>query len=157
MDCNNIALYKNMIGCSITELKTELFQIIEKVQFDVSIICRVKDEKTLRKKMVLKKSNSVFEIKDVYGFRILVSNTEEAYIVLDLIRNYFQIHLEHDYLENPKIRLDKPHLAGKSLKLLQITSYKNKVPFEIQITTFHFNKSNELLHDGYHKEKYLQP
>jgi len=104
--------------------------------------------------MILVKTESIIDIDDVYAFRILVSSANEAYLVLKALTKSFRGFLDHDYIANPKTRPDKPHLDGKSLKLLQFIAYKNNVPFEIQITTFEWNESNELLHDEYHREKY---
>jgi len=149
-----IFLYQQLIDCSIESLTEEVLSIAETASRRVVLSCRVKDSSTLAKKMIAKSTKSIMDIHDVYGIRVLVFSVSEAYAVLKAITDFFPSFLDHDYIANPKTRSDKPHLAGKSLRLLQVIAQKNSVPFEIQITTFEFNDCNELLHEEYHREKY---
>lgn len=151
---NLISQYQKAIDCSIDELASEIFSLANKISSDAKIIYRIKNLETLKKKMVLKRVTSVFDIDDVYGLRILVPTISKSYRVQRLIANTFHCFLDHDYIVKPKTRPDKPHLVGKGLRLLQIIAYKNGVPFEVQITTFEFNDENEKLHDEYYREKY---
>ena len=115
------------------------------------IVFRMKDQETLRKKMLLKSVESVFSIDDVYGVRIIVESVIDVYLVLWKISEIFDGYLDHDYIEKPKT---SPSVNGKMLRLIQFVAYKNRVPFEVQITTVAFNEVNELLHEGYHCRKY---
>lgn len=149
-----ITLYQKTIGCTIDELASEVLLLATTVSRDPKIYYRIKDSDVLEKKMTLKGVVSVFNIDDVYGLRILVSSVEESYAVTDVIIGAFVSFLDHDFIARPKTRPDKPHLVGKSLRLLQIVAYKNGVSFEVQVTTFEFNDENQSLHDEYHREKY---
>jgi len=151
---NHLSQYQRKIKCSVEELVKVIEKLIRPFVKKHQIFPQIKSLETLEKKMCLRKSKSIFEIKDVYRFRILVTSIDEIYTISKLILQKFEGYLDHDYIKNPKTRKDVPSLKGKSLKLLQIIVYKNKVPFEVQITTFKFNESNELLHKRYHKEKY---
>ena len=154
MSENLICLYQTSIGCSIEDLAREILKLATTVSPNSEISYRIKDQRILVRKMSLKNVRSVFDIDDVYGLRLLVSSVEESYDVLNVIGRFFRYVLDHDYIKEPKIRLDKPHLAGKSLRLIQIIAYRNGVRFEIQITTFDFDEENESLHGQYHDEKY---
>ncbi len=155
MSYKDLSLYQKKIGCSVGELAKTIKKTIAPLMLkDFCILNRIKNPDTLKKKKHLKKVKSVFEIEDVYAFRLLVSNINEVYMVSKLIMGMFDSYLDHNYIQNPKIRPDVSCLKGKSLRLLQMIAYKNEVPFEIQITTFKFNESNELLHERYHNEKY---
>lgn len=157
MKSKHISLYKSAIGCNIEDLARRLSLLTGKISRKFDVKYRVKNRETLGKKMILKNTSSVFEINDVYGLKVIVSSVEECYEVLGTVQIFFQCRLSHDYIANPKIRPDKPHLAGKSLRLIKIVAYKNNVPFEIQITTFEFDEMNESLHNEYHREKYFSP
>jgi|SRR3989344_801667 len=146
--------YKRAIDCPIEVLAEEILCLAERVSQQPQIRYRIKDADTLAKKMILKSAKSIFDIHDVYGFRVLTLSTEEAYAVQHKLIEAFGASIGHDYIAKPKTRPDKPHLDGKSLRLLQVIAYRNRVSFEIQITTFSFNEMNESLHDEYHREKY---
>lgn len=155
MSKKNLVLYKEKIGCSIEDLVRAIEEILNPLKLKNTIILhRIKYANTLRRKMILKRVSSVFDIEDIFGLRILVNKEYEAYKILKILQEKTIGYLDHDFIKNPKTRNDTPELKGKSLKLLQWISYKNKIPFEIQITTFEFNRKNELLHNRYHKEKY---
>lgn len=154
MVCENISIYQHYIGCSIEALAEEVHLAVSTVVENPSIIWRIKNPETLRKKMDIKNTQDVFLIDDVYGIRVVVDLVDEAYLVLSRITRAFSGFLDHDYIVEPKTRSDKPHLKGKKLRFLQFVAYKNTVPFEIQITTRDFHKHNELLHAEYHHEKY---
>lgn len=149
-----ISLYEASIGLSIEKLSKELLSIAREVTVNAEIRYRVKDVQVLAKKMVLKEVESVLKIHDVYGFRILVPSVGESCAVLELVTKTLPSFLDHDYIAKPKTRVDKPHLLGKSLRLIQVVAFRNGIPFEVQITTFEFNESNEALHAEYHREKY---
>ncbi len=154
MSHEQISSYQRLIGCSIHELAEEALCVAKTASSDATISCRVKNAETLAKKIALKKASSVLEINDVYALRVLVPSVKESYAVLNVIMRSFPSFLDHDYIANPKTRHDKPHLRGKSLRLIKVVAYRNNVPFEVQITTFEFNDGNELLHGEYHREKY---
>ncbi len=154
MISENIPMYLHRIGCSIEALAEEIRLVVNTVVENPSIEWRIKNPETLRKKMDFKKTRNVFLIDDVYGIRIIVDSVNEAYLALGRITRTFSGFLDHDYIEKPKTRSDKPHLKGKKLQLLQFIAYKNGVSFEIQIATKSFQKQNELLHAAYHQEKY---
>src|SRR3989338_5310596 len=149
-----ILLYRKLIGCSIEFIADEIATTVKPVlSQSPTISYRIKSQDTLAKKMIKKKY--FFFIVGFFFFCVFFfSSANEAYLVLKALTKSFRGFLDHDYIANPKTRPDKPHLDGKSLKLLQFIAYKNNVPFEIQITTFEWNESNELLHDEYHREKY---
>ena len=154
MDQELISLYQRSIGCSIDDLAKKILGIAKTVSRDSKILYRIKDSQTLEKKMALKRAASVFDIDDVYGLRILTSSVEKSYKIANAVFRVFPGHIDHDFIANPKIRLDKPHLKEGGLRMLQIVVYKNKTPFEVQITTFEFNDINESYHDQYHRERY---
>jgi len=149
----SILLYQEQIGCTIDVLAMEIQLIANSVAKNPLVTSRVKDPKTLEKKMQKKNLQSVFLIDDVYGIRIIVESVDETYEVLKKMLEVFPGYLDHDYIKEPKVRINKPH-KGKVLRLLQFIAYKNDIPFEIQITTFVFHAMNELLHEGYHRKKY---
>lgn len=149
----NISLYQKRIGSSIDMLANEVRQIVGVIAKNPLVTFRVKDPETLRKKMLLKNTQDIFLIDDVYGIRILVESLNEAYEVLLKISQTFSGYLDHDFIKDPGVRIHEPH-KGKLLRLLQFVAYRNGVPFEIQITTVYFNEENELLHEGYHRRKY---
>lgn len=155
MTSENILMYQHRIGCSVEALAEEIRLVVNTVVGNPSIKWRIKNPETLRKKMDFKKTQNVFLIDDIYGIRIVVGSVNEAYLALSKVTQTFSGFLDHDYIEKPKIRSDKPHLEGKKLQLLQFVAYKNGVSFEIQITTRSFHKQNELLHAQYHQEKYF--
>ncbi len=153
MSQENIYLYQEAIKCSIETLTKTIEEALRSLtSIDFCILRRVKNPETLRKKMCLKKADSVFKIEDVYGFRILTSTTDEVYVVSELITKLFDNYVDHDYIKTPKILPEQTHL--ESLRLLQIVAYKNEIPFEIQITTFEYHEINESLHERYHQKKY---
>lgn len=154
MISKNISMYLHRIGCSIEALAEEIRLVVNTVVENPSIEWRIKSPETLEKKMDFKKTRNVFLIDDVYGMRVIVGSVNEAYLALSEITRVFSGFLDHDYIEKPKTRSDKPHLKGKKLQFLQFIAYKNGVSFEIQITTRSFHKRNELLHAEYHQEKY---
>jgi len=149
----NISLYQKRIGSSIDVLANEMRQIIDAIAKNPLITFRVKDPETLRKKMLLKNTQDIFLIDDVYGIRILVESVNEAYEVLLKVSQTFSGYLDHDFIKEPGVRIHEPY-KGKLLRLLQFVAYRNGAPFEIQITTVAFNGVNELLHEGYHCRKY---
>lgn len=149
----HILLYQQHIGCTINTLAKEVQQIASAVAGNPLVIFRVKDPETLRKKMKLKGASSVFSIDDVYGIRVIIESVEEAYRVLAEVSRVFMGYIDHDYIEEPKIRLNEPH-KGEAFRLLQFIAYKNGTSFEIQITTHVFHAVNELLHEEYHRRKY---
>ena len=157
MDQELIVLYQRAINCPIDALAREVLNLAERVSQNPRVSYRVKGSQELAKKMDLKKTESIFDIDDVYGMRILVFSVEEVYAVMTVIRKSFPSFLDHDYIATPKTRFDKPHLIGKCLRLLQVIAYRNAIPFEVQVTTFEFNNMNESLHDEYHREKYNLP
>lgn len=154
MAYEDILTYQHQIGCSIETLAKEVYLVASTAVRNLSIYWRIKTPETLRKKMGIKNVQNPFLIDDVYGIRILVDSVNEAYLILNKIAQTFPGFLDHDYIAKPKTRVDKLHLKGKKLQLLQFIAYKNGVSFEIQITTKSFHKNNELFHVGYHKEKY---
>ena len=148
--------YRQAIGCDIDELVNEITRLAKSISKEVKVLRRVKDSDILRRKMVLKGAKSIFEIDDVYGLRILTSSVEKAYMILHSVMNEYPSTLDHDYIANPKVNPEKPHLKRESLRMLQVILYKNKVPFEVQITTFRFNEINESFHEQYHRKRYGQ-
>ncbi len=150
---DNVLLYQQQIGCNIKALAEEVQRIASAVVKNPLVTFRVKDPKTLRRKMELKGVSSVFSIDDVYGIRVIVKSVEEAYRVLTEVSRVSIGYLDHDYFKAPRA---VPSVNGKTLRLLQFVAYKNGVPFEIQITTIAFHEVNESLHDGYHRRRYNQ-
>jgi len=144
-------MYRERIGCSIDELAEELWCIANAVVKNPKVVFRVKDPETLRKKMFLKRAESVFLIDDVYGVRIIVESIVDVYLVLWEISEKLEGYLDHEYIEKPNM---SPSVDGKTLRLIQFVAYKNWVPFEVQITTVAFNEVNETLHERYHLRKY---
>lgn len=149
-----ITLYEERINCPIDQLGKAVLSIAYTSNINPYVSWRVKDSSTLEKKMRLKNTSNVFLINDVYGIRVLVDTVEQVYAVLTVIQDAFPGFIGHDYVACPKTRTDKPHLIGKSLRLIQFVAYKNGVPFEIQITTNEFHTLNEKLHEEYHLDKY---
>ena len=145
-----IALYEDRIRIAIDKLAAEIQHIADTVAQNPYVAFRVKDPETLEKKMLLKKTEDVFSIDDIYGIRVIVESPEEAYSVLARISEAFPVYLDHDYIKEPKT-----NLRGEMLRLLQFIAYRNGVPFEIQITTAAFHEVNEPLHAEYHRKKYL--
>lgn len=149
-----ITLYEKTINFRIDHLAKLVHNLAKMSIKNPEIFWRIKNPYTLEKKMRLKNTVNVFLINDVYGIRVLVDTVEEAYTVLAHVQDAFPGIIGHDYIACPKTRTDKPHLIGKSLRLIQFIAYKNKVPFEIQITTKEFHQLNERLHTEYHLDKY---
>lgn len=154
MSSAHIDSYVKAVGCSIDQLGEAVLTIARTSSINPQVNWRIKDPSTLEKKMRLKNTLNIFLINDVYGIRVLVDTVKEAYAVLIAIQNSFLGFVGHDYIATPKTRTDKPHLIGKSLRLIQFVAYKNHAPFEIQITTKEFHKLNERLHEEYHLDKY---
>ena len=150
----DLVLYENKICCKIELLGSEIKTLAENVSHKPIVIYRVKHPETLLKKKRLKVADDVFLIHDIYGIRVIVRTTEEAYAVLGEVKKLYPGFIDHDYIQKPKVRADKPELEGKSLRMLQYIGYRNDVPFEIQITTTEFNEINESFHEQYHNEKY---
>lgn len=148
--------YIEKIKCNAEDLAEELLRIAKKISKKAEIIYRIKDPQKIRRKLKLKKASSVFKLDDVFGFRILVPTIEEIRLVKIMIVSKYKSKLDHDYISEPKVRPEKTQLAGKKLRLMQIISYKNSVPFEIQITTPEFDIENESVHEQYSREKYPQ-
>ena len=154
MTHKNISIYQQHIGSTINALAGEVRRTASTIAKNPLVTFRIKNPKTLKKKMLLKNTQSIFSINDIYGIRIIVESVDEAYGVLEKISQTFSGFLDHDYIKKPKTRPSEPGLKGKMLRLLQFIAHKNGVPFEIQITTAVFHKMNELLHKGYHCKKY---
>lgn len=152
--CKDILLYKERIGISIEALAEEIIKALQAVAPELVVSYRIKDPTTLQKKIVLKNAQNVFSIDDVYGFRVLVETEDQAYLVLREIEKFYSGYLDHNYLSHPKTRPDDPALRGKKLRMLQYIACKNKVSFEVQITTFEYHEMNESLHATYHLRKY---
>ena len=151
MSEDKLKAYRTQIGCSIESLFQEIKETVNITTKGVEIWYRVKDPRTLTKKMKLKEVSSVFDINDIYGIRILVNSIDETYAALEEIKTRFPGYLDHDYISQPKVR-DKS--LGPGLRLLQYVAYRNEIPFEIQITTRAFNKVNESYHQAYHHRRY---
>lgn len=150
----NIDLYIHRLGWRIEDLAEEIKKLALRATEEVEVIYRIKDPKTLEKKMGLKGTDDVFQIHDVYGFRILVSTESQVYQVLDVLKSNFSGFVDHDYIASPKVRSDRPKWDQKSLRLVQFVAYQREVPFEVQITTRSYHRVNETMHNRYHKEKY---
>ncbi len=144
-----LATYQERIGISIDVLREEVHCAAVAVAHSVVTSARVKDLDTLRKKMLIKRVESIFAIDDVYAFRVIVQSVEDAYHVLGNIMSSFPGHIDHDYIRAPKT-----NSQGGILQLLQFIAYRNSVPFEIQITTTVFHQINESQHQRYHERKY---
>ncbi|OHA82515.1 MAG: hypothetical protein A3B07_02745 [Candidatus Yonathbacteria bacterium RIFCSPLOWO2_01_FULL_43_27] len=151
MPTEDISLYRHHIGCDINTLVAEVYDLVKDVTKCPQVSSRVKDLETLRKKMVLKNTHDIFSIDDVYGIRIIVTSIDEVYAVLERISRVFEGFLDHDYFKNAKAC---PSVDGKFLRLVQFVAYKNKVPFEVQVTTASCHETNESLHARYHRRKY---
>ncbi len=154
MKSTQIMLYEQTINCPISQLGKVVKTLAQLNTKNPAVFWRVKNPNTLRKKMTLKNTLNIFLINDIYGIRVLVDTVEEVYAVLSTLQNTFPGFVGHDYIACPKTKTDKPHLIGKSLRLIQFVAYKNEVPFEIQITTKGFHELNEMLHPEYHLDKY---
>jgi len=152
----NISTYRERIGCTIDALAEEVLRLVCVKVPNTRVIFREKDPETLAKKILLKKASDVFSINDVYGLRIIVESMEEAYLALESIKRTLPGFLDHDYIKEPKVRVNEP-FKGKALRLLQFIAYRNGASFEIQITTSEFNATNNLLHEEYHRRRYRFP
>ena len=151
MKDKNISVYQQNIGISINELAEKVQRIAGSVTKKPLVSFRIKDSKTLRRKMVIEEKKDVLLIDDVYGIRVITESIEEAYEVLNKISHEFPGYIDHDYFKKIK---PVPSIDGKVLRLLQFIAYKNEVPFEIQINTAKCHVVNESLHEGYHRRKY---
>jgi len=153
MQDENIAVYQQRIGCTIEVLADKVRGVVNVVVERAKVICRVKDPETLRKKIFLKKVNDVFSIHDVYGLRVIVESVNDAYLILNKIRELFPARLADDFIAHPKV-LSDPGFEGKEFKCLRVIAYENDVPFEIQITTSAFHEVNESHHKVYNQKRY---
>lgn len=149
----NISIYQLSIGCKIEKLAEKIQCLVSDTVKRFKITYRVKDSETLRRKILLKKAKNVFSIHDVYAVRVIVESVEDAYLIFEKIKEQFPICLTYDFIKNPVVLFD-PGFEGQSFKCLRFIAYKNKVPFEIQITTTAFHEVNESHHEVYHKKRY---
>jgi (p)ppGpp synthase/HD superfamily hydrolase len=146
-----IALFQSLIGCTIDEIGTDILSVVRKVVPKADILSRIKDPITLKKKMLLKKTETVTDIRDVYAYRILVRTDAEAYRILEIIGATFDGYLKNDFIKKPKQLFDGDPIM---MRMLQYVAKKNSVYFEIQITTREYHEMNESCHDNYHRRKY---
>ena len=147
-----ISLYQEKINCSIEQLTQKIRTLINPA-LDAEIFYRVKNEKTLKQKIVLKKAPDVFSIHDVYAIRIIVNRKIDAYTIFENLKKQLRTYSLSDFIKNPIKFLD-PGFEGKSFKCLRIVAYENDAPFEIQITTKKFHKVNEAQHEVFHLRVY---
>ncbi len=151
MQSDSLSLYKETIGCSIEVLAAKIHQLSTLAANKPSVVFRIKNMETLRKKMTLKGSSEISSIDDIYGIRVLVDSTEEIYGTLQRLMLAFPGYIDHDYVTTPKINPNRP---GKALRLVQYIAKEKGLTFEVQITTHAWNEINEKLHEEYHQKKY---
>ncbi len=149
-----LQIYEERIGCSIVELTKHIAGLASKVVNNSICSFRVKDESSLKKKLLLKKTKDIFLLKDVYGIRILVDEVEDVHKVLNFLSGKISGYVKNDYIVSPKTRDEVINLKGKKIRFIQYIATKNGVFYEIQITTKEFHRLNEELHEGYKKYKY---
>lgn len=149
-----LKIYGERIGCKIDELAKFIEDLISGTTNNSIVTFRIKDEISLNKKLLHKKTEDVFIIKDVYGIRVLVDEVNDVYKVLNLLSQKISGYVKNDYIASPKIREEVVSLKGKKIRFIQYVATKNGVFYEIQITTKEFHCCNEELHLGYKKHKY---
>jgi len=149
----NILMYQERIGCTIDALAKEIENIASRVTPNPIVTFRMKNSKTLQRKMVLLQVKSVFLIHDVYGIRIIVKSVEEAYMVLSEVSRVLPGQLTLDYFKKPKKVLPA---GSKTIQFLKFVAFRNDALFEIQITTKGRHVVNEAQHEQYHRKKYSQ-
>ena len=147
----HIDLYQSLIGCTIDEIGISIETLIVKIVPKGKVFWRVKDSKTLQRKMVLNNKTSIETIKDIYAYRIIVNTDQEVYMILDVISLAFKGKLKKDYIKQPKRLYSEDPII---LRLVQYIAERNSVFFEIQITTWQYHNMNESCHGNYHLRKY---
>ena len=94
---------------------------------------------------------------------IFIAGAKRAYPrnsnAIKMLEKNFEVIEKDDKIDGVDVNIFGYMSLHYKAKLKDVSSdsyYKNikDIPFEIQITTFEWNESNELLHDEYHREKY---
>ncbi len=143
--------FQAKIGLSIDVLASDIASSIKDLSLEVEIQCRVKQEETIVKKLILKKSESVFDVKDVYGIRIITKNVDGVYAIVEQIVTKLPSYLKRDLIKNPYYLGTDKNIC---LRMCQIIGIRNNCNYEVQVTTQAFHAMNESQHEQYHRRKY---
>jgi len=148
-----IEVYMHQLGLDIKQMENHLKYLLSAKISHFTIQSRIKDETAIKKKMRMKKTLDIFQLKDIYAFRVLVSNIEDAFIAYNiLIKNFpCEISKTKNYL-----LVFKPVIGheGYGHQALQATFWYNNCRFEVQITTPKLHERNESMHLEYKHNKY---
>lgn len=143
-----LQIYRNKIGISIEKLDAIIQKILNKIPRITSF--REKNEMGIVQKMLFYKTDNVFFLRDVYGFRILVDNHGDIYKIFFKLSEHFNYVDIKDFVQSPK---PIPQTTDFH-RVLQITFLYNGCQFEVQITTPEYHLINEKWHDHYKLLKY---
>jgi GTP diphosphokinase / guanosine-3',5'-bis(diphosphate) 3'-diphosphatase len=120
------------------QIKSKLLIKLKEQGIDPSVQSRVKHIYSLYTKLMRPEiSKDLTKIHDLIALRIIVSNINECYEVLDIVQNNFKIFPEpiSDYIAHPK---------PNGYQSLHIRVYgSNDLPFEIQIRTRQMHEAAE--------------
>lgn len=146
-----IEAYQQQIGLDIDKVGKLLRDIIRLQVNHFSMQWRLKAERRIIEKIKYRQEKSIFKLRDIYAFRILVRSITEAYTVYNLLRKLFSINDVKDYLIHYKPVIGH---EGYGHQALQLTAQLNHCQFEIQITTPKMHDLNESMHEEYIRHKY---
>ncbi|MDP5039014.1 MAG: RelA/SpoT family protein [Candidatus Gracilibacteria bacterium] len=120
----------------------EIDNLLKGLHINYEIDFRIKSIFSIFKKLQKKGFDSVNDLYDIYGIKILVNSVEDCYKVLGLVHNKW-IPMPNRFKDY--IALPKPN-GYKSLHttILGLLMAQNKQPTEIQIKTFKMDLSSEI-------------
>lgn len=157
---NKAKLYEGFAN-KIRQLLEEMING-EKISYN-AITCRLKSRDSLAKKIELKrdKYNSLKDLTDIAGIRIITFYSDDVNRVIDLIEKEFEVDRENTIDKRQALEPDKfgycsvHYIVGLSAERLQLREYKqySGLKCEIQVRTVLQHAWAEIEHDlGYKSE-----
>ncbi len=143
---NSVKDYQEKIHISLKSLAEQVYYTLDEQNYKPVVLYRLKEKPSLYSKIKRENIHDIFQVKDIYGLRVLVCTKKHIFSALESLKETLRLKVEHDYVTRPKV---SESLPGKSLKMLICTGEINDVVFELQITTKRWDTQNEKLHAGY--------
>ena len=150
MSSRRVEEYQRTIGYEIYELGKLLKSIVSTKVGKFTIQYRVKNERTISRKMFAKNTASVFFLRDIYAFRILVKDTNDCYMISQTLMKVFPWQIYTDFIISPIVW----DTNSTMYQALQLVFLLNSCKVEVQVMTPKMHIVNEKNHHLYKEKKY---